>query len=102
MQLLKTIITLVKNKYLIALAIFGGMLLFFDRNDVFTQIQRKKELAKIEAKRDFYKKEIERTQKELNDLQNNPAALEKYARENFFMKKQHEDIFIIDTATIIK
>jgi hypothetical protein len=43
--------------------------------------------------------EIEKTKKELQDLQNNPAALEKFAREHYLMKKDGEDIYIIEDSS---
>jgi cell division protein FtsB len=71
-------------------------MLFFDRNDVFVQMDRKKQLNNLLASKKFYQDEIEKTKKQLSDLQNNPAALEKYARENFYMKRDHEDMFIVE------
>ena len=50
----------------------------------------------MELKKAYYEQEIEKTKKELNDLQNNPAAIEKYARERYLMKKEGEDIFIVE------
>ncbi|GAC1527181.1 MAG: hypothetical protein NVS3B15_03800 [Sediminibacterium sp.] len=75
-------------------------MLFFDQRDVFQQRDRRAELQKLEDTRHYYQQEIEKARKELVDLQNNPAALEKFARERYLMKKDGEDIFIIeDSAT---
>jgi cell division protein DivIC len=96
MSLSSSIITIIKNKYLIAITVFTVIMLFFDHNNAFEQMQRKQELQELQAKKQHYLNEIEKTKKELADLSNNPAAIEKYAREHFQMKRDNEDIFVIE------
>ncbi len=93
---MKTLFQVIKNKYLIVLIAFSTLMLFFDRNDFFVQQERKRQLNELITSKEFYKKEIEKTKKELSNLQSSPAALEKYARENFLMKRDDEDIFIVE------
>jgi cell division protein DivIC len=97
MKVLTVIFSILRNKYLLSIGVFVVMLIFVDKNDVFVQASRKHQLKDLTESRDFYLNEIEKTKKELADLQNNPAALEKYARENLYMKKSNEDIFIVET-----
>jgi cell division protein FtsB len=52
----------------------------------------------LEKKKGYYISEIKKTKKALGDLENNPATLEKYARERYLMKKDGEDIFIIEDS----
>ncbi|RXK81929.1 FtsB family cell division protein [Filimonas effusa] len=98
----KTVLFILKNKYLVSLVAFVILLLFFDRNDVFTQMERKKQLRELQSSKQFYQDEIIRTKQQLIDLQQNPAALEKYARENFYMKRDNEDIFLVEPAATSK
>lgn len=98
----KTVLFLLRNKYLVSLVAFVILLLFFDRNDVFTQLERKKQLKELQVSKQFYQDEIIRTKQQLTDLQQNPAALEKYARENFYMKRDNEDIFLVEPASTDK
>ena len=77
-------------------------MLFFDQRDYFQQRERQAELNKLEAKKRYYVEEIEKTRKQLQDLQNNPAALEKFARERYLMKREGEDIFIIEDSADLK
>jgi cell division protein FtsB len=91
-----TILFILRNKYLVSLIAFVVLMLFFDRNDVFTQLERKRQLKELQNSKAFYQEEIRKTQQQLTDLQNNPAALEKYARENFYMKRDNEDVFIVE------
>ena len=95
MQKLSGFLQIIQNKFLISVVVFAVWISFFDRNDLFTQWERKKELQKLEASKIYYESEIASTQKELTELQNNPAALEKFARENFYLKRPEEQIFII-------
>jgi cell division protein FtsB len=92
-----SILYFLKNKYLITLVAFALFMMFFDHNDVFVQLERKKQLNELLSSKKFYQGEIDKTKKELFDLQNNPAALEKYARENFYMKRDNEDVFVVET-----
>lgn len=73
-------------------------MLFFDQNDLFVQHERQQQLNALQAKEKFYQDEIAKTQKDLTDLQSSPAAIEKYAREKFYMKKPNEDLFIVVPA----
>jgi len=84
-----------KNKYFIALTVFGFLLLFFDKNDLFTQRYRSRELNTLEKSKAWYESQIAAEKKELNQLKNDPVTIEKYARENYLMKKDNEDLFII-------
>lgn len=49
----------------------------------------------LEKEIKYYRKEIETSQKKINDLRFNKEWLERYAREEYFMKKENEDVFII-------
>ena len=93
------IFRVISNKYLIAITVFAVLMLFIDRNNLFEQIQRRQQLNELLASKKFYRQEIDKTQKNLSDLKNNPDALEKYARENYLMKKDNEDLFIVDSTT---
>jgi cell division protein FtsB len=87
--------SLFKNKYLITISVFVVYMLFFDRNDFIEQVQRKNELAALLKTKTFYEQQITSISAQLDTLQTSNAALEKYAREHFLMKKQGEDVFLI-------
>lgn len=84
-----------KNKYFISIAVFCAVMLFLDKNDVFTQMDRAGELRKLRQSKQYYITRIEAERKELEGLRNNPAVLEKYAREKYLMKRDNEELFII-------
>ncbi len=95
MKLLNHIPPFLRNKYFISVAIFGIVIIFLDKNDFFTQLERKNELRELEQSKQHYTKEIASERKELEALKNNPATLEKYAREKYLMKRDNEEIFIV-------
>ena len=95
----RKIFSIVSNKYLVVLVFFAVIILFTDHNNFFEQWDRKQELKQLQAKKEYYQQEIGKTKKELADLSTNPAALEKYAREKFYMKRDNEDVFMIDNPT---
>lgn len=99
---MKKVALILTNKYLVASVFFIVWMLFFDQRDYFQVKERQAELAKLEAKKAYYQQEIEKTKKELQDLQNNPAALEKFAREHYLMKKTGEDIYLIEDSSAVK
>ncbi len=99
---MKKIIPIITNKFLLAGVFFIVWMLFIDQRDYFQQKERRDELHKLEQKKAYYQQEIDKTRKELGDLQNSPAALEKYARERYLMKKDGEDIYIFEDSSTAK
>ena len=95
MKLLTHIPAWLKNKYFISLAAFIFILFFFDKNDIFTQLERRKELRELGQSKRYYTTRIAAERKELEALKNDPSALEKYAREKYLMKRDNEDLFLI-------
>jgi cell division protein FtsB len=95
MKLLSHTLSFLRNKFLLATAAFIVWMLFFDRNDVFTQIQRRSELNELKQSKAYFEKQIAENKKFSNDLQFNAQAIEKYAREKYLMKRDNEDLFII-------
>ncbi len=83
------------NKYFISFAAFCVIVLFLDRNDFFTQFQRQKELRQLQQSKKFYTTQIASERKELEALKNNPATVEKYAREKYLMKRDNEELFLV-------
>lgn len=96
MKLLTQLPAWLRNKYFISIAVFCAVMLFLDKNDVFTQLNRTRELRNLRQSKQYYTAKIEAERKELEGLKHNPAMLEKYAREKYLMKRDNEEIFIIE------
>jgi cell division protein FtsB len=89
-------IRIFKNKYLIATILFIVWMLFFDHNDIFLHLQYRKELNELKADKKYYQEQIDLTRKEVDLIKSNPQAMEKVAREQYLMKKDDEDVFVVD------
>jgi cell division protein FtsB len=83
------------NKYLLVGLAFAVWMLFFDRNNLLLQYQRKQEQAELIDKKAYYEREIEQIRQDKEELFSTNEKLEKFAREKYHMKKPQEDIFII-------
>lgn len=90
------LINLIKNKFFLITVVFVIWMIFFDKNDLFSQYEYSQQLSKLEQERDFYKAETTRVNKDLDELTSDKAKLEKFAREKYLMKKDNEDVFLIE------
>ena len=75
--------------------VFVVWVMFFDENNLMKHRQNLDELAQLQVQVNFYKHKIDADKRKLHELQTNDENLEKFAREQFLMKKADEDIFVI-------
>ncbi|WP_185864547.1 FtsB family cell division protein [Blattabacterium cuenoti] len=92
---------LLKNKYFWISLSFIIWISFFDTNSLMLHWKLKNNIKKITIDRDFMKKKISSEENHLNKLIKNSKYLEKIAREKFHMKKENEDLFVIDNENKI-
>ena len=102
MKLLNLIPAWLKNKYFLSVSAFIVWILFFDPRDVFTQMEHRRELKELEVSKAWYQSENTTLAGESERLRTNPATIEKYARENYLMKRDNEDIFIVPEKPDVK
>jgi cell division protein FtsB len=84
-----------KNIFIIILVVFSVWMLFFDSNSWFIHNELNNDIENLEEEQDYYKKEIEKDNKEIKKL-NNLDGLEKYSREKYHLKKDSEEIYLIE------
>ena len=94
-ELVLKIVKPIINKYLIALVAFLVWIMFFDDNNLRQHQKNIQELALLQEQVNFYRHKIEADKRKLFELQTNDENLEKFAREQFFMKKANEEIYVI-------
>ncbi len=87
------------NKYFIILLLFLIWMVFFDENSFLNHWELDREIDNLEKSNEYYKDQIEQDKKVIDNL-NDPDSLEKYAREEYKMKKENEEIFLIEYDTI--
>lgn len=83
------------NKYAIVLIAFLVLIIFFDRYNIINRWNNAKDIKNLKKEIQYYKEEIETNKRKTTEMQSGDENLEKYARERYFLKKDSEDIFII-------
>lgn len=83
------------NKYVLVLLFFIIWMLFLDNYSYLEQRVLNKKIDELEDNKKYYKEEITKDSIKIKKLQN-PDMIEKYAREKYYMKKDSEDIYIIE------
>jgi len=86
-----------RNKYLIAVLILLVWLLVFDNNSLIDRVKNMHALNKLEDEKQYYHERIDEDSRRLTELKTDRDNLEKFAREQYFMKRENEDIFVIVT-----
>ena len=90
-----------KNSYVIIIIIFVIWMIFFDSNSILVHNELNNDINDLNNQKEYYKNEIEKDNIELNQIKTD-SGLEKYAREKLYMKRDNEEIFIIEYDTISK
>ncbi|MGC3978563.1 MAG: septum formation initiator family protein [Paludibacteraceae bacterium] len=83
------------NKYLIVIAVFFVFLTFFDHNNLITRWKTGDKINEMKKEIDYYQTEIDNNKKKMVEMRSSSETLEKYAREEYNLKKDSEDIYII-------
>ncbi|MEY3499670.1 MAG: hypothetical protein RL308_1339 [Bacteroidota bacterium] len=86
---------IVSNKYLLILLLFGTWMLFLDNYSYMDQRVLNKQIQGLEENKKYYQEEIQKDKQNIKLLKN-PDQVEKYAREKYYMKKDSEDIYIVE------
>ncbi|WP_036379090.1 septum formation initiator family protein [Muricauda sp. MAR_2010_75] len=89
------------NMYILVLTIFVIWMAFFDTNSLLIHLELRREIKKLEEQKEFLKGEIEKDKKVLETL-SDKEELEKFAREKYYMKKEGEEIFLIEYEDSLK
>lgn len=85
-----------RNKYLITLGFFGAVLGYFDKNSVYHRYVQAQEIREMQLQIAAYRQQYAHDTKLLNNLDNDPSAILKIARERYLMKAADEDVYIFD------
>jgi cell division protein FtsB len=84
------------NKYWLVAILFFMFTFFIGENSMYQRYRYDEKIRALENEIQRYKREIEQNRKKLQDLQTDKTGLEQFAREEYLMKKENEDIFIIE------
>ena len=94
-------IKIISNKYLLIIVGFGIWMIFFDTNSYLIHRELDKEIEGLENNAEFYQKEIDHDKSFMKKMEDS-NEMEKFAREKYYLKKENEDIYIIEHEDSIK
>jgi len=90
-----------KNIFLIISLAFVVWMLFFDSNSLIIHNELNTEIEALKNEKEYYKKEINKDNKAIKELKKEDG-LEKFAREEYYMKRDNEDIYLIEYQDSLK
>ena len=86
---------IILNKYVVTLVGFFIFLIFFDNHNLISRWETSRKINSMEKEIKFYQSEIDKNKAKMNEMQTSDESLERYAREQYHLKKDREDVFII-------
>lgn len=84
-------------KYVLVSVIAIVLIGFVDENSVWRHIKNKQTISDLQEEVQKYSELNRRNQEQIRLLDSNPKAIEKIARERYFMKADDEDIFVLSS-----
>ena len=82
-------------KYAVVIVTAVVIVGFVDENSMWSHFRNKQKINELEIEIQRYKRQYERDRAQLRKLDTDPKAIEKIARERYFMKTENEDIFVL-------
>ena len=86
-----------RNKYVLTILIFLIWIILLDSNNLLARYREVRELRNLRNDKDYYVNKIEVDRRKLQELKTDDHNLEKFAREQYRMKKSDEDLYIVLT-----
>ena len=83
------------NAYWLVTIVFFALTFVMGDSSLYKRYTYGEKIRSLEKEIKHYQKEIEINSKKLNDLHTDKEGLERFAREEYFMKKPNEDVYII-------
>ncbi|NLV18586.1 MAG: septum formation initiator family protein [Bacteroidetes bacterium] len=88
---------LFRNKYFLTILVFLIWIILLDSNNLLLRIREMRELNRLKTDKEYYTEKIKVDRSKLQELKTDDHNLEKFAREQYRMKKPDEDLFIVLT-----
>ena len=83
------------NAYWLVTIVFFALTFVMGDSSLYKRYTYDEKIRSLEKEIKHYQKELEINSKKLNDLHTDKEGLERFAREEYFMKKPNEDVYII-------
>ena len=92
---MKKFLKIISNKYIIATLVFVVIILFLDPYNLFVTNRVQRQVNELHAEESELREAIVADSANNAALHGNLDAIEHYGRENYYMKRPNEDIFVI-------
>lgn len=80
----------------IVLVILVAMLFFFSDSSLLKRMKYEREIKDLRTQIEYYRGQTEIDRAKLQEIQSSLDNLEKFARENYLMKRKNEEVFVIE------
>jgi cell division protein FtsB len=85
-----------RNFFVLTTIVFFLWMLLLDPNNLIARFQLRSKLRSLENEKEYYEEKIKEVEKDRDELFGDKESVEKFAREKYLMKKETEDIFIVE------
>ncbi len=100
MKILKAIFEYVTTRYtkvqLLIISVIIVFSFFITESNIFARLGYDSQINDLENQIEMYRQQTETDKQKLQELESDKGQIEKFARENYLMKKDDEDVFVID------
>jgi cell division protein FtsB len=96
-QIYNAVPPFLRNKYLLTILIFLVWIILLDSNNLVARFREMRELNRMKKEKEYFTMKIKEERDRIRELRTDDDNLEKFAREQYRMKKSDEDLFIIMT-----
>lgn len=80
---------------LLSVAIVIVIVFFIGDSNIFNRVNNSLKINELKDQISYYKEETQKDREKLVELNSNKDNIEKFARENYLMRKPNEDVFIV-------
>ncbi|MBD8387338.1 septum formation initiator family protein [Dysgonomonas sp. BGC7] len=100
MQILKSIFRYLNSRYtkiqLLIMLVIIVFAFFISDSNIFARLGYDSKIRELNNQISYYRDKTVEDKKKLEELESDKDHIEKFARENYLMKKENEDVFIIE------
>jgi hypothetical protein len=93
---------ILQNRYILIILGATAWMFFFDRYDLLSQYALTRRLKQMEVDKVYYTTEIARIQREKELIQHSPYHVERFAREQFMVRRDNDDVFVFVPSDSLK
>lgn len=90
------------NKYLIVGVFFLVWMIFFDQNSYYIHKELDNEIKELNRDKNYYQEKLVKETIQINRMKRDSNEIERIAREKHYLKKENEDVFIVEEQKVKK